>query len=146
MAARETAGVSTPVVLYDGVCGLCNGFVQFVIARDDDARFRFAPLQGPFAAAVLARQGRTVSATPETILLVEDVGLPVERLLERSDAALAIVGALGGGWRLTRALRLVPRFLRDAVYAGVARIRYRVFGRLDACAVPSSAVRARFLD
>jgi len=132
-------------VLYDGLCGLCDASVRFLLARDRAGRLRFAPLQGPTAAAVRARHP-ALPPLDETILLVDSPRTPAERVRVRSDAALAALGRLGGGWRLAGLLRAVPRPLRDAVYRFVARRRTRWFGRLDACRVPSAEQRRRFLD
>jgi predicted DCC family thiol-disulfide oxidoreductase YuxK len=141
------SGVVDTVVLYDGVCGLCNRFVNFVLPRDRRGRFHFAPLQGPFAAEVLRRHGLTPPAgDPESIVLVESCGTPSERLSNRSTAALRIVARLPGPWSWLGVLRLVPRPLRDWVYDRVANSRYRIFGKLDACPVPSRETRARFLE
>jgi predicted DCC family thiol-disulfide oxidoreductase YuxK len=126
------------IVYYDGLCGLCDRFVQFVLRRDRAARYRFAPLQGSTA------QGR-VPATldpraSETVILEEE-----DRFRVRSDAALAILSGLGGAWRLTALLRVIPRPVRDAVYDVVARNRHRWFGRRAECRVPQPHERDRFL-
>ena len=129
-----------PVILFDGVCNLCNGFVQFVIAHDPSARFHFASLQSDAAAALL--NGRpTNRPIPDSIVLVED-----GRLFTESSAALRIARALGLPWSLTYALIAVPKPLRDAVYAWVARNRYRWFGKRDVCMMPTPELRGRFLD
>jgi predicted DCC family thiol-disulfide oxidoreductase YuxK len=133
-------------VLFDGFCGLCNRYVQFILRHDRRGRFRFAPLQGRFAAQSLERHGIKPVSEPESIVLLESVGTSSERARVRSDAALAILGGLGGPWRLAAALRIVPRGLRDAVYDLVARLRYRIFGRLERCSVPPPSAAARFLD
>ena len=127
-----------PVIYFDGYCGLCNGFVDFVLARDRARRFRFAPLQGTTARA---RFGDPGDVDPTTILLEEE-----GTVFERSTAALRIIAALGGIWRLAGLLRLVPRFIRDAVYDWVARNRYGWFGKRDTCRLPSPEERAVFLD
>lgn len=141
----EVAGSAT-VILYDGVCGLCNRYVQFVMARDRQRRFQFAPLQGPFGARALARHGLVAPDAPDSIVLLEAAGTPTERVRLRSDAVLRIVAQLGGAWRLAALLRVIPGVVRDAVYAVVARVRYRIFGRLDSCALPPPGARDRFLD
>jgi predicted DCC family thiol-disulfide oxidoreductase YuxK len=134
-------------VLYDGVCGLCNRVVQFVLPRDPRGRVRFATLQGPTAAQVLLRHGVAVpQGDPESIVLVEDLGTPAERLSFRSDGALRLAGWLRAPWSWLVVLRVIPRPLRDWVYERVARTRYRIFGKLDACPLPSPEHRARFLD
>jgi predicted DCC family thiol-disulfide oxidoreductase YuxK len=135
------------VVLDDGVCGLCNGVFQFVLPRDRRSRIRFAALQGSYAAETLARHGiAPPPGAPQSIVVVAHPGTSTERLYFRSEAALRIGAALQGPWRLIGLLRIVPRVLRDWVYDRVARSRYRVFGRFDACPIPSPETRARFLD
>jgi predicted DCC family thiol-disulfide oxidoreductase YuxK len=142
-AASATAGA--PIILYDGVCGLCNRLNRFVLARDPAGRFRFAALQSALAAEVLTRHGRDPRDL-DTLYLVLAPGRPEERLLRKSDAALWILCELGGAWRLTGALRVVPRAIRDFGYDLVARTRYRLFGRYETCPVPDPSHRARFLD
>ncbi len=133
------------IVLYDGVCGLCNRLIRFVLARDVAGRFRFAALQGALAGEILARHGR-VPRDLDTLYLVLRHGQPDERLLAKSDAALWILRELGGAWRAAGALRMLPRWVRDRGYDLVARTRYRLFGRYDACPLPDPRNRARFLD
>ena len=130
------------VILYDGICAFCNGVVRFVLQRDPQERFRFAPLQSDYAAAALARHGRDARDL-DTVGLVLDAGTAGERLLVRSDAAVAIFRRLGGAWSLLAGLRLVPRPLRDAAYDAFVRRRYRWSGRYDACPIPSPELRAR---
>ena len=133
-------------VLYDGTCGLCDRTVQWLLARDRAGALRFATLDGTTGSAVRARHPGLPPAD-ETIVLVEAPERAGERVLVRSDAVLAAVARLGGGWRLVEVLlRLVPRPLRDAAYRFIARRRTRWFGRLDACKVPTAAERPRFLD
>jgi predicted DCC family thiol-disulfide oxidoreductase YuxK len=131
------------VVLFDGVCNLCNGFVQFVIPRDPDAYFRFAALDSDAAGRVLstARDARHGGPLVDSIVLVEDGVVYV-----RSAAALRIARRLGFPWVLGYALMIVPRPLRDAIYDLVALRRYRWFGRRETCMVPGPGVRDRFLD
>jgi len=132
-------------VLYDGLCGLCDRSVQFLLRHDSGARLRFATLQGGIGAAV-RRRHPVLPPIDETILLVEAPETAAERVRVLSDAALAAIARLGGAWRLAAALRLVPRPLRDAVYGFVARRRTRWFGRLDACRIATPEERSRFLD
>jgi predicted DCC family thiol-disulfide oxidoreductase YuxK len=126
------------IIYFDGQCGLCDRFVQFVLRRDRAARYRFAPLQGS-----TARERVPASLGPESsqTVILEEGG----RFRVRSDAALAILTGLGGAWRLAGLLRVIPRPLRDAVYDLVARNRNRWFGRLAECRVPEPAERDRFL-
>jgi predicted DCC family thiol-disulfide oxidoreductase YuxK len=135
-----------PILLYDGVCGLCNRFVQFTLRRDRNAAFQFASLQSPFAARILARHGANPT-TLDTVYVVLNQELPNETLLSRSDAALFVLWILGGSWRpVASLLRLLPRFFRDPAYNAVARHRYGIFGRSDVCTLPSDLDHSRFLD
>jgi len=135
----------THLVLYDGVCGLCDHFVQFLLRIDRRDQLRFAALQGPIGTEILTRAGR-VADSLSTVIVVADHGSLRERLLDRSDAALFAVATAGGVYGLASAFRVVPRFIRDGVYDLVARTRYRIFGRFDACPIPKPATRAKFLD
>ena len=130
----------TSVVLFDGVCNLCNGFVQFVIRRDPAGRFQFAALESP-AARRLLRDVNVSNQLIDSVVLVED-----GRAFTRSAAALRIVCKLTFPWPLAYALIIVPRILRDWGYAVVARNRYCWFGRRDTCMVPTPELRARFLS
>jgi predicted DCC family thiol-disulfide oxidoreductase YuxK len=132
------------VVLYDGVCGFCNGVVAFLLPRDRSRRMWFAPLQSPLAAAVLARHGRTRSSD-DTMYLVTGLGRPQERLVWKTEAALTLFGTLGLPWRLLTVVRVLPRPLRDLGYDALARVRYRLFGKHDHCVLPRPEWRARFL-
>ncbi len=138
--------MSHPIVLYDGVCGLCNRLVQFILRRDRKAIFRFASLQSAFAGSILARHNANPSGL-DTVYLVVNHELPDEFLLSRSDAVLYVLKQLTGPWRaVALCLQLLPRFLRDAAYNAVARNRYRIFGRSKVCQLPSEQDRNRFLD
>lgn len=128
------------IVLFDGVCNLCNGFVRFIIERDTKARFRFGTLQSAEAMELL-RGSPIDPADLATVVYVRD-----GRTLTRSTAALCILGDLGGAWALCWAFMAVPPFIRDGVYRWVARNRYRWFGKRDTCMVPTPELRSRFLD
>lgn len=129
-----------PVILFDGVCNLCNASVQFILDRDPDARFRFASLQSEEGAALLRSHGGDPEAL-DSVVLIED-----GRVFQHSDAALRIARHLSGAWPALAALRIVPRPLRDAGYRLVARNRYRWFGKEESCRLPTPETRARFLD
>ena len=133
------------LILYDGVCGLCDRFVQFLLRIDRDDRLRFAALQGPIGTKILNEAGRAATAL-STVVVVADHGTETQRLLDRSDAALFAIASAGGLYRAAEALRLVPRFIRDAAYDLIAKWRYRIFGRFEACPIPRPATRAKFLD
>jgi predicted DCC family thiol-disulfide oxidoreductase YuxK len=135
-----------PILLYDGVCGLCNRAVQFVLKRDRHDTFHFASLQSEFAAAVLRKHGITPDAL-DTVYLVLHRGDPTEQLLARSDAGLAVMLLLGGLWRwLALVGGIFPTSLLDFLYNLVARNRYRIFGKYDTCPLPPPEQRAKFLD
>ena len=129
------------VVFFDGVCGLCDRSVRFLLRRDRRDRFRFAPLQGETAHRVLPPLGGQVDDL-DTMYVLTSEG----RLLRRSRAILFAATELGGAWRLVGVLRIIPTPLLDLVYRFVARVRYRVFGRFDTCSIPTPEERTRFLD
>ncbi|WP_035560577.1 thiol-disulfide oxidoreductase DCC family protein [Hymenobacter sp. IS2118] len=130
-------------IFFDGVCNLCNGFVQFVIRHDPTCRFRFAALQSEAGQRLLAAQGlasAALAAAPESVLLLSG-----GRLYSHSTAVLRIARALGGAWRLAGLGWVLPRPWRDALYRVVARNRYRWFGRQESCWLPTPELKARFL-
>lgn len=129
---------SEAVVLFDGVCGICNTWVDFVMRRDRDAVIRFAPLQGTYTQEML--DGLDPEAPPETLLLIDADGLH-----PYSSAALKAFAKLPQPWRVMGLLLWVPPPLRDAAYRVVAKYRYRVFGRKDACRLPTPEERERFV-
>lgn len=133
------------LLLYDGVCGLCNRVVRFVLRHDTGGRFRFLALQDPLAEAILARHEIRAADLASVALLVEPFAAS-ERLCLRSEAVVEVLARLGGGWRVLAAmLRIAPRPLRDFAYGWIARWRYRIFGRFDACPIPPEGWRERFL-
>ncbi|MFN2513646.1 MAG: thiol-disulfide oxidoreductase DCC family protein [Pyrinomonadaceae bacterium] len=136
---------SKTLVLYDGVCGLCNGLNQFLLKRDRNDHFRFASLQSDFSASLLNRYDLN-ALDLDTVYVVADYGQPDQRLLARSDAILHVMGRLGGVWGFLRIGRVLPKTLRDALYNLVARNRYRVFGKYDVCLMPEERYRRKFLD
>jgi len=136
---------SNPVILYDGVCGLCNRLVQFVLKHDKRDRFRFASLQSELASKVLQRHDRDPHDL-DTVYLVVDYAEPTERLLARSDAILILLKELDGIWKLAWLGNVLPRRIRDAIYKLVARNRYRVFGKYESCMLPGAKHRTKFLD
>ena len=135
-----TCDADKALILFDGECNLCNGFVQFVIKRDPKARYRFAALGSAAAQAALDAAG-AAQALPDSIVLVSG-----GRLRTKSAAALTIMRSLGWLWPLTSVFMIVPRPLRDLIYDWVARNRIRWFGRRQACWVPTPELRSRFAD
>ena len=129
-----------PIVLFDGVCNLCNGSVQFLLKRDPEGRFRFAALQSDAGRRLMAEHGLAAD-TLSSVLLIEG-----GRVWHESSAALRIARHLPGAWKLLRVFAIVPRPLRDAAYRWIARNRYRWFGKRDECMVPRPGDRERFLD
>jgi predicted DCC family thiol-disulfide oxidoreductase YuxK len=135
-----------PILLYDGVCGLCNRLVQFILRRDRDAVFHFASLQSDFAAGIVTRHAANPSDL-DTFYVVLSDNHEQEFLLSRSDAAVYVLKRLSPFWRILGFfLGILPRSLRDWAYQVIARNRYRLFGRYEACPIPAENVRARFLD
>jgi predicted DCC family thiol-disulfide oxidoreductase YuxK len=137
---------ANPILLYDGVCELCNRLVQFSLKRDVNRRLRFASLQSDFAASVLRRHGLDPSDL-DTVYFVEDWGRPEEGLSVRSDAIISILRQIGGPSAVAAALlRIVPRWLREWGYKMIACNRYHIFGKNESCFLPESKYRDRFLD
>jgi predicted DCC family thiol-disulfide oxidoreductase YuxK len=131
------------IILFDGVCNLCSGTVRFIVRRDPLGHFRFAALQSAAAQRICRERGIAVPAAtdPDSIIVIADGSA-----LERSDAALAIAARLPFPWPILRVFRALPRPIRDALYRAVARNRYRLFGRMESCMVPTPELRARFID
>ena len=132
--------LSHPVVLFDGVCSFCDASGQFIIDRDPAAQFRFAALQSESGARIAARVGIDASEL-DTLVHVTESGA-----LTRSDAVLEIARRLGQPWSLLAGATVIPRPIRDGAYRLIARHRLRLFGRRDACRIPTPELRARFLD
>ncbi len=134
------------VLLYDGLCGFCDKAIQFIVNRDRKRTLHFAALQGEFASKLL-QQRPALRQVDSLVLVHSDSHGTAEQVLVRSDAVIAIAAYLGGFWRVCGLLlRVLPRPLRDWGYNALARRRFRIFGRLDDCRIPSTEERARFLD
>jgi predicted DCC family thiol-disulfide oxidoreductase YuxK len=129
-----------PILLFDGVCNLCNGSVQLIIRRDPEARFRFASLQSEVGQRYLDEL-RVDRDAVDSVILVEG-----GRWYKESDAALRIARLLGGPWRALGVFRLLPRPLRNRLYRFIARHRYRWFGKRESCWLPTPELRERFLS
>lgn len=137
--SAEPAASSQGIVLFDGVCNLCNGFVNFLLDHDAEGYFRFGALQSPEAQALLAPYGID-GRDLESVVLLEG-----GRAYRRSEAALRILRRLGGAWSWLYAFMLVPRPLRDAIYGLIAANRYRLFGLRASCRLPTPELRNRFI-
>lgn len=142
---------TSPVVLFDGVCNLCNGAVQFVIDHERAPSLRFAPLQSDLAKDLLVeafgaeeadrlRKGSTGEGSPDSIVVIE-----ASRGWTHSTAALRIARHLRAPYRWVAAFIIVPRPVRDLVYRWIARNRYRWFGQSETCRIPTPELKARFL-
>ena len=136
---RDARGEPEGLILFDGVCVFCSRWVRFVIDRDPQARFTFAPIQSERGRALAERFSIDPEA-PQTNAVIWN-----GRAWFKSDAALTVLGELAGTGPLAN-LKAVPRSVRDPVYDMIARHRYRLFGRTEACMIPSAADRARFVS
>ena len=135
-----------PIILYDGVCGLCNRFVQFVLKRDRGDEFRFAAIQSVFARRILERHRINPDAV-DTVYVVLDCDQPSEQLTSRSNAVAAVCARLGGIWGLgAKFMYIFPGPVRDWAYGVIAGHRYRWFGKYESCPLPKSEDRHKFLD
>ncbi len=128
-----------PVLLFDGVCNLCNASVQWVLQKDKKGVFRFAALQSETGQQLMESHGMSTEKI-ETVVLVSG-----QKVFTHSDAPLELVRLLGGGWSVLYIFRWIPKRLRDAVYRFVARNRYRWFGEKATCMMPKPEWKGRFL-
>lgn len=128
--------VNHPIIFYDGVCGLCDQSVQFILKHDTKRVFRYATLQSDFAHVVL---GETISF--DSFIMYEN-----GKASYRSSAALKVFSKLGGAWKLLYVFMLVPPFVRNGVYDFIAKRRYKWFGKFDSCKIPTPEQKALFLD
>lgn len=157
-SAHSEAEHRHPILFFDGVCGLCNRFVDFMLRSDSQHRFRYAPLQGETARRLLGvdgdASGRGPGSNEAGVHQVSGreaddprsfIFLDKDRHFDQSNAVLHALIRLGGAWRLTAVLYVFPRPLRDFIYRIVARNRYRWFGRREACRLPTPEERDRFL-
>ena len=134
------------LVLYDGVCGLCDWLVRFILARDREARFRFAALQSEAAGRALSNYGLDPGDL-NTVYVIAAWQSPRERVFARSRAVFHCLTELGGVWRVFgRIGSVLPTVFAETLYRGVASVRYRIFGRFDTCVIPPAHVRRRFID
>lgn len=132
------------MLLYDGVCGICNRAVRTVLRFDPDGSLRFAALDSDFARAIIDRHPAIHDV--DSVVFVDEPGRPTERVAVRSAAALRVVDYLGGPWKLLKVSRIIPVPLRDWLYDRIADVRYRIFGKYESCPLPPPEVRARFVD
>lgn len=128
------------VVLFDGVCNLCNGAVDFILDRDPEGKLAFASLQSGAGQELLAQHGLSTENFDSVVLLKEG------KVYRKSTAALEIAGRLKGAWPMLKVFKLVPRPLRDAIYNFIGRNRYNFFGKREQCRMPTPEIRNRFLE
>jgi predicted DCC family thiol-disulfide oxidoreductase YuxK len=133
------ASESRPILLFDGVCNLCDGFVRFLLKRDRRDRFLFAALQSESGRELLERFGRSAAEMDSFLLVKGNV------CLDKSTAGLTTLKLLGWPWRMLYFLMVTPKPLRDWVYDRIARNRYSIFGRRETCMLPTPELKARFL-
>lgn len=141
MSTQEILDLSNehPIILFDGVCNMCDGFVQFVMKRDKQGVFRFAPLQSEAGRVLLRHFGLDENAL-DTVVLIENGAF-----YTKSTAPLRTAKRIGGGWALAYSFIILPKFIRDWGYDLVATYRYKLFGEKTTCMMPTPEVRARFL-
>ncbi|MXQ52964.1 thiol-disulfide oxidoreductase DCC family protein [Shimazuella alba] len=138
MSTDTKIDTSGTYVLFDGVCNVCNYWVQFIIKRDPKAQFRFASLQSEEAQLLL--QAHEQKVTLDSIVLLQD-----GKVYTESTAILQIFKKLTGMWKLLSVFQIVPKFIRDSLYRWFAKNRYRWFGQQESCMIPTPEVRQRFL-
>lgn len=125
------------VIFFDGFCGLCNGFVDFILSIDKKKQFLFSPLQSEFAKSNLPAE---LTTDLKSVVLLKN-----GKQYSKSDAVLRILNDLGGVWKLTQLGRILPENLRNKAYDMVAENRYKLFGKKETCRLPSADERARFI-
>ena len=140
MTSPTTITQTENVILFDGVCNLCNGAVNFILDRDPGERFKFASLQSGYGQQYLENNDLPLDSFESMVLLKHG------RSYRKSTAALEIARQMGGLWPLLYAFIVIPSFLRDPLYNLVANNRYKWFGKRDQCRVPTPELKSRFLD
>ena len=141
MGSPDSLGSHRPIlILFDGVCNLCSGVVQFIVRRDSKGKFKFASLQSDAGRSIL-KQFNIDPDLLHSIVVVDD-----NAAYQRSDAAIYIANHLGGPWKMLNVFKILPKFLRDACYNAVAASRYRIFGKKDSCMVPTPELKGRFIE
>ncbi|UDL87135.1 DCC1-like thiol-disulfide oxidoreductase family protein [Mesorhizobium sp. PAMC28654] len=130
---------SHPLIVFDGVCVLCSGFVRMVVRLDRQDRFRFATAQSPFGEALFRQHGLRTDSYETNLVIIDGAAFM------RLESLVAVMSELGWPWRAARLLLLLPRPLRNWLYERVAGNRYALFGRKDSCEIPSAELRARLI-
>lgn len=128
------------IILFDGVCNLCNGAVDFILDRDPEGHFAFASLQSEAGREILSRYGLSTEDF-DSVVLVKG-----RKVYKKSRAALEIASKMKGAWPLLQVFKIVPSFVGDGIYNFIAVNRYRFFGKREACRFPTPDIRSRFLE
>lgn len=136
----EITSNTNPVILFDGVCNLCNSSVQFVIKHDPKKKFRFASIQGDYGQQVLKKFHLPPDSLNSFILLEDN------QIYTHSTGALKVAKQLSGAWPMLYAFIIIPPFIRNAVYQFIAKNRYKWFGKKETCAIPSPELKALFYN
>ncbi|MGX5800932.1 thiol-disulfide oxidoreductase DCC family protein [Bradyrhizobium sp. Arg314] len=136
---RQTYDARQPLIVFDGVCVFCSGFVQLILKLDRKKRFRFATAQSPLGEALFHQHGLATDNYDTNLAIIDGAAFT------RLDSFIAVMAALGWPWRAAKALLILPRPLRDWVYDRVAKNRYALFGRKDSCDIPSADLRQRLV-
>lgn len=131
--------IRKPLIVFDGVCVFCSGFVHLVMRLDHDKRFRFATAQSPLGEALFRAHGLPTDIYETNLAIVDGVAFT------RMESFVAVMATLGWPWRAAKVLLLLPRPLRNWLYDRVARNRYRLFGRKESCSIPSAELRQRLI-
>jgi len=137
----ELNNIKDPVILFDGICNLCSGAVQFIIRHDPKHQFRFASLQSDLGQQIIKQFKIPPGEAMNSFILFEN-----EKIYTRSTGALRVTKKLNGLWPLLYGFIIVPPFLRNAVYNFIGRNRYKWFGKKEACWIPTPALKSLFLD
>ena len=127
------------ILLFDGVCNLCNGVVQFIIKRDKKAKFKFTALQSDAGQQLLKQYNLPLDDFESFVFIYKGIAY------QRSGAALRVARELGGFWKLFYGFIILPKIIRDSIYNLIAGSRYKIFGRQDSCMIPTPELRSRFL-
>lgn len=131
---------TTQIILFDGVCNLCNGFVQFIIKRDPEAKFKFASIQSESGQSLLNKLGLPTNDFDSFVYIKGDT------YFLKSSAGLNVLKDLGGVWQLFNVFVIIPIFIRDFFYNFIAKTRYKIFGKRDTCMIPTPEIKQRFLE
>jgi len=139
MSTKKHIDTTDPILLFDGVCNLCNGFVQFSIKRDQSGKIKYAALQSEAGQQLLRRANMPPDQLATVVLIEKD------QVFTHSDVGLRLVRQFGGLWPVLSVFSILPRFIRDNIYNWIAKNRYRFFGKKEVCMMPQPEWEDRFL-